>query len=76
MAGDKSGAAKTILPKDEERWESITTTLATILSKFDDQGARLTTLSDNYGTLKSDQGRLHAAVNNVQSKQLQLAAAA
>jgi hypothetical protein len=65
-----------VLSKEGERWESITAALATILGKFDDQGARLTTLSDNYDTLKADQGRLHAAVNNVQSKQLELAASA
>jgi hypothetical protein len=76
MSGDKHDASKAILSKEDERWESITATLTTILGKFDDQGARLTTLSDNYDTLKADQGCLHTAVNNVQSKQLQLAAAA
>jgi hypothetical protein len=43
---------------------------------FDDQGTRLTNLSDNYNTPKADQGCLHAAINNMKSKQLQLASAA
>jgi hypothetical protein len=55
---------------------TIIPTLATILSKFDDQDTRLTALSNNYNTLKADQGRLHAAVNNVQSKRLELATTA
>jgi flagellar biosynthesis chaperone FliJ len=75
MSGYKLGASKAMF-KEDERWESITFTLATILDKFDNQGARLTTLSDNYDTLKANQGHLHTAVNNVQSKQLQLAASA
>jgi hypothetical protein len=74
MSGDKPDAATTVLSKEDERWESIIAALATILDKFDDQGAHLTTLSDNYDTLKANQGRLHAAVNNVQSKELELAA--
>jgi hypothetical protein len=44
--------------------------------KFDDQGACLTTLSDNYDTPKTDKGRLHVASNNIQSKELQLATVA
>jgi hypothetical protein len=65
-----------VLFKEDERWESITAALATILGKFDDQGARLTSLSDNYDTLKADQGCLHTVVNNIQSKQLELVTSA
>jgi hypothetical protein len=76
MSGDKPRVPKAVLSKEDERWETIIPALATILSKFDDQGTRLTALSNNYNTLKADQGRLHVAVNNVQSKQLELATTA
>jgi hypothetical protein len=62
-----------LLSKEDERWASLTSTLVLILNKFNDQGTRLDALSDDFTTLKADQGCLHAAINNMQSKKLHFA---
>jgi hypothetical protein len=65
-----------LLSKEDERWASLTATLVVVLNKFNDQGTHLDALSDDFNTLKPDQGCLHAAINNVQSKKLHLATSA